>query len=498
MPTRRQPQTRPKASTKKRNLPHLAGRLFGTPLLVDARKLDDVVPVFMRRLNGQSDDDEVMPAPTDPDEPIVDQASGVAIIPIIGSLVRRPSMMEMMSGITSYEDISCALDCALNDARVRGILLQVDTFGGEAGGCFELCQKIYDSRNVKPIWAVADIEALSAGYAILSSATRCFVAARGHVGSIGVVSVHVERSQMNEMMGLNYTVFRAGERKADFNPFEKLAPEAAAKQLDYMERTRQTFAQTVVRNRNGLLTLPQVLDTEGDFFDAEDGLSKKLVDEINTFDGVFGQLTSLVAQPTSGIAPVAPPQTPSPEDEESGGQSEPSNSPDEDTAMQTNNGTGASTGTAAQTTPPAAGATTPAPAPVVETQAPAPAPVPAATPVNVVSLDTARPDQAAREISELCTISGRPDLLAGFITEGLSVGDVRKRLLDLRANGGSAPAPATGQNAEGNGSSTELSNHIIPSTESAALLNTSRLAAPRKETMESWDSAFKRANGQLY
>jgi hypothetical protein len=220
-----------------RDFPHLAARLFGTPLLIDERKLDAIVPAFMRRLNGEDD------APGDgggdyrePGEPRY--ANGVAVIPVIGSLVRRKSMMDAWSGLTSYSDIATCLRCALDDPRVRAILLQVDSFGGEASGCFELCDELYAARGRKPIWAVGDVDALSAGYAILAQADRVLVAPSGSAGSIGAVAVHCERSQFNEAMGYTYTVFRAGTRKAELNSLEPITKAAAEKVAASLAKVR--------------------------------------------------------------------------------------------------------------------------------------------------------------------------------------------------------------------------------------------------------------------
>lgn len=469
-------RTKPQHNTPPRgprNLPHLAGRLFGTPLLVDARKLDQIVPVFLRRMNGEIGDDELSPDDHhEADEPNVDAAAGIAVIPIIGSLVRRPSMLEAWSGLTSYNDIAASLQCALDDARVRGILLQVDSFGGEAGGCFELCDKIYNARSLKPIWAVADIEALSAGYAILSSAERCYVAGRGHAGSIGVVTVHMERSIQNEMMGVTYTVLTAGERKGDFNPFEKLAPEAAAQQLEYIERTRQTFAETVARNRG--LNVNDVLATEGQFFDAQDSLSRKLVDGIETYESVFTLLTAAVPAPTRASIASAPrpdPQTPVDADDKDD-DPDAKDLPDED-AMDPKVAENATAAPAATTT-----AAAPAAPAVPDVAAAA-----AAQAGNVVNLETAKPADAAREIAELCTIAGRPELCATFIGEGLSVGDVRKRLINARAS-----ASGAGDTAG------EVSNHQPARAGGPATLAPVAGGAASPDALASWGKAFAKVH----
>lgn len=403
-----------------RDLPHLASRLFGTALLVDPRKLDAVVPAFLRRLDGAPDETEPDDA-RDPGEPAV--KDGVAVIPVIGSLVRRKTAMQAFSGLTSYSDIGTALDGALEDARVRAILLQLDTFGGEVGGCFELCDKIFAARKVKPIWAVADVEALSAGYAIASSAERIYLAPSGSVGSIGVVAVHCERSQMNEAIGLTYTVFRAGARKADGNPFEPLATEAGKKLQASMDRVRDRFARSVARGRSGV-TRAAAMATEGQWYDPDEALALKLVDQVAVYETAFADLAKSVALPKPARAPAQPP-APAEDDD-----------PDIDPAVADPAALTAEQAAAAAEIIEGVITMTDAEKKAAEEAAAAAKPPVTAAPAsesNVVTLDSARAAGVAeaREIAELCQLAGRPEMAANLI--GKPMADVRKALLDAKA-----------------------------------------------------------------
>jgi ClpP class serine protease len=90
------------------------------------------------------------------------------------------------------------------DPRVRGVILDVDSSGGEVGGLFDLVDQIgaIKAASQKPLWAVANEGALSAAYAIASTADRLYVTRTGEVGSIGVVAVHVDESGADEQAGL--------------------------------------------------------------------------------------------------------------------------------------------------------------------------------------------------------------------------------------------------------------------------------------------------------
>ena len=98
---------------------------------------------------------------------------------------------------------------------VRGVIMDVDSSGGEVGGLFDLVEQIgaIKAASRKPLWAVANEGALSAAYAIASTADRLYVTQTGEVGSIGVVAVHVDESGADAKAGLAWTfVFAGGQQ----------------------------------------------------------------------------------------------------------------------------------------------------------------------------------------------------------------------------------------------------------------------------------------------
>ncbi|WP_317889653.1 Clp protease/crotonase-like domain-containing protein [Roseicitreum antarcticum] len=67
---------------------------------------------------------------------------GIAVIEIAGTLVHRGAWIGQSSGMTSYEGIAAQLQAALSDPGVRGIALDIDSFGGEVAGAFDLADRI--------------------------------------------------------------------------------------------------------------------------------------------------------------------------------------------------------------------------------------------------------------------------------------------------------------------------------------------------------------------
>lgn len=227
-------------------LPHLASRLYGTPLLVARSKLDIILAVLGDRI-GWPEPQAALPIP--PPHVMPNAPAGIAVIPVYGTLVRRSVGLEAASGLTSYSELSAMLDAALSDPQVEGILLDVDSPGGEAGGVFELAQRIRATDAIKPVWAIASDSAFSAAYALACAASRVYVTQTGGVGSIGVIAMHVDQTARDAQEGYRYTPITAGDQKNDFSPHEKLSTEAHARLQAEVDRLYGLFVDTVATMR---------------------------------------------------------------------------------------------------------------------------------------------------------------------------------------------------------------------------------------------------------
>ncbi|HAU28993.1 MAG TPA: Clp protease ClpP [Rhodospirillaceae bacterium] len=273
--------------------PHLFGRLLGAPLMIDARKGNVVLAALSDRLKLAAP----LPMP-EPPETRADAArqniGGIAVIPVVGTLIKRGGWMEAESGLTTYDGVSAAINAALADPLVSAILLDIDSCGGEASGAFDLADEVYTARGIKPIWAVANDSAFSAAYALASSAERVFVTRTGGAGSIGVIAWHVDHSGANAKAGIAVTPIFSGAHKADAAPDFPLSDVAASAISDEVARIYGMFVETVARNRG--LSPEAVRATEAACFYGENAVAAGLADEVGTLDDAIAALSSFVSQ----------------------------------------------------------------------------------------------------------------------------------------------------------------------------------------------------------
>ena len=275
-----------------RSLTHLATRVFNAPLAIRSDKGDIILSVLGPRLGISAECLPVVSFDDDFDDPTGDELgytvqNSIAVIPIFGTLVKRASGMDAMSGMTSYEEITSQIKQAMADSSVKGILMDVDSPGGESAGMFDLCDMIYGLRGTKPIYSVSNDSMYSAAYALGSCADQVYVAREGGTGSIGCYMLHVDQSGYDKQKGLKFTYIHAGDRKVDGNPHEPLAKDARAELQAEVNRQRDMFVTLVSRNRN--CTAQQIMDLQAGCLYGAAGVPL-LADKVGSRDNAMADL----------------------------------------------------------------------------------------------------------------------------------------------------------------------------------------------------------------
>ncbi len=214
--------------------------------------------------------------------------SGIAVIPVEGTLVQKLGSIRPWSGMTGYDGIRAMLSMAMNDEGVRAIVLDVDSPGGEVAGCFDLVDSIYTASSKKPIWSILTENAFSAGYAIASAATRVIVPRTGGTGSVGVIYMHVDMSQALSKAGIEVTFIHYGAKKADGADSKPLSKSALARFQADVDTMGELFVETVARNRS--ISTAKVRDTEAGTFLGAAGVDIGFADAVMAPDEAFASL----------------------------------------------------------------------------------------------------------------------------------------------------------------------------------------------------------------
>jgi ClpP class serine protease len=309
--------------------------------------------------------------------------NGIAFIPVWGMLFNKCGWA--CAYFTGYDYLRDAYSAALADDSIKAIVLDVDSFGGEVQGCMELADWMYEQRSKKPAMALANANACSAGFALLSSAERTSGIESSYVGSVGVVLAHVDYSGYLEKNGIKVSLLYEGAHKVDGNPYQPL-PEPVRKEWQAdLVRIRERFAGAVARNR--AMSTDAVLATEARTYNGPDALGIGFLDAVES--------------PTAAVVAFS---------------NELTGSSTQEFAMTTQAKPGAQATSAESTTTPAVEATTQSPTPAAAAPS---APVPSAS------------DERARikAIQGCDEAKGRESLAAHLAFETSMSADEAKKLL---------------------------------------------------------------------
>lgn len=207
----------------------------------------------------------------------------IAVISIEGTLVHKAGWLDAMSGFCGYNMLQQQFEAAFEDNDVLGIWVELDSPGGSVSGLMQFTEFLAmntQSMGGKPVYAWVNEQACSAAYAIASVCDKIFGPRDAMVGSIGCVIVHTSIQKALTENGIAVTVIRAGEKKYRGSQYEDLDEATLEKLQGAVDSSRQQFANLVAMGRG--LPVADVLATEADWFDGEDGVALGLMDEILT------------------------------------------------------------------------------------------------------------------------------------------------------------------------------------------------------------------------
>lgn len=219
---------------------------------------------------------------------------GVAVIAVEGTLVQKGAWVGSDSGETSYEGLRVQIARALRSDKVKAVVFEVDSFGGQVNGAFETANDIRTLSKAKPTIAILTDYAYSAGYLLASQARQIVMPEFGGAGSIGVVMMHADFSGKLEKDGIKVTFIHAGKHKVEGNPYQPLPDGLQEQWQAEVEAMRDRFAEIVGKGRGKRMSKAAALKTEADTFTAADAVKLGLADAIGEGTEAFAAFLKAV------------------------------------------------------------------------------------------------------------------------------------------------------------------------------------------------------------
>ena len=271
--------------------PLILARFFGEPLALLPEKIAILRSFLLARDRGEEASEEEVRAAVQQRRPSAVQMVGrCAVIPVMGLLAQRVSLLEEASGGVGCDQLGAALDDAVNDPSCKTVCMVFDSPGGSVFGISELAAKMRASRDRKKIVGVADSMAASAAYWLLAQCTEAYCSPGGQVGSVGVYSAHEDWSKADEEAGVRTTLVSAGKYKTEGNPYGPLDEEARAEMQAKVNAYYSAFVADIAKGRGVTTARVEADYGQGRMSLAGQAKAAGMVDGVATVEQVLKRL----------------------------------------------------------------------------------------------------------------------------------------------------------------------------------------------------------------
>ena len=203
----------------------------------------------------------------------------VELFGVMGATIRSPDYGRMFSALR-------------DDARVRAMVVDIDSPGGSAAAAEQIHLGIAKVAAKKPVIAFIRGSGLSGGYLASCAATKVVAIPTAIVGSIGVISIRPVISELLQRLGVKVFVTKAGTFKDMFQPFREPTDEEQKKLQTLMDEYYDWFVDAVARTRRLQPKKVRSFAT-GEMFTARKAKELGLVDELGDLDTAIDMATEL-------------------------------------------------------------------------------------------------------------------------------------------------------------------------------------------------------------
>lgn len=208
------------------------------------------------------------------------QEDNIVVLRISGVLESQLSLMSWLFGGSSTYDLQKEIETLAKDDSVSKIILDIDSPGGDISGIQSIANTIYENRE-KFIAYVHD-NAFSAACWIATACSQVVLASEtASIGSIGVVMIHQDISQLEEKLGVKTTEIYAGKYKriaSNHKPLSEEGLETLQKQTDYFY---SIFVKDIAKFRESSEDNVLKYMAEGRIFIGQQAIECGLADKIN-------------------------------------------------------------------------------------------------------------------------------------------------------------------------------------------------------------------------
>lgn len=205
------------------------------------------------------------------------------------------------------EDMRLALQQARDDSRVKAIVLEIDSPGGEVTAADQIYNAVTKARARKPVVIYMDSLAASGGYYIACGGKYLMANETTITGSIGVIIQTLNYEQLFNKVGLASVVFKSGKFKDILNGARPMTPEEKDLIQRFVMETYDKFLGIVAKERN--LPADQLRNNiaDGRILSGKEALNAKLIDGVGQIEDAYAKAKQLGNAPQATVVKYGPP-----------------------------------------------------------------------------------------------------------------------------------------------------------------------------------------------
>jgi protease-4 len=205
------------------------------------------------------------------------------------------------------DDMRAALQQARDDNRVKAIVLEIDSPGGEVTASDAIYNALIKVRSRKPVVVYMDSLAASGGYYVSCGGKFLMASDTTITGSIGVIIQTLNYEQLFNKVGLASVVFKSGKFKDMLNGARPITPEERDLVQGFIMKTYDKFLGIVAKERNLPADLLRNTIADGRILSGKDAYEHKLIDGLGELDDAFGKAKELGNAPDAKVVKYGPP-----------------------------------------------------------------------------------------------------------------------------------------------------------------------------------------------
>lgn len=225
----------------------------------------------------------------------------IGVIEVHGPIVGKPAFG--MLPMAAEQPVRDAIKRALDDPKVRGVIVHVDSPGGSALASDRMLHELKRLAQKKPVVAFMGNVAASGGYMIAVGAHSIVAQPTTITGSIGVVAARFVVGPVLDRIGIGVEVVKRGARADMESPIRHLDEAERAVLERQLDDVYRSFLRAVSEGRRR-----SVADIEplagGRVWSGRDAAARGLVDHLGGFEAALADVRARIGHGAERLEPA--------------------------------------------------------------------------------------------------------------------------------------------------------------------------------------------------